>query len=86
MTPTGRVTGIIKRDLRTYVGELLDPVHRTGRDQLLGLATLSDSRLPRVLLRLHSFEPYKGKKLIIAIDDWPEYARYPFGHLVRVLG
>lgn len=77
---TGRVRGIINRDLRDFCGEL------SSQKDGFGLISLMDGRLPNVLIAPRNLEALKGKKVLISIDSWPEHSSLPVGHLIKVFG
>jgi exosome complex exonuclease DIS3/RRP44 len=82
--PVGIVKGVIRRDLRTFVGEMTE-IKPAGLD-FSGLVLLADSRLPKVLIKSQHPDRFLGKKIIVSIDEWPECSKYPLGHIVKVLG
>jgi len=45
-----------------------------------------NKKIPPVLLKTSQRERLLGQRIIIAIDSWPSYSRYPLGHYVRILG
>ncbi|KAJ8979654.1 hypothetical protein NQ317_006365 [Molorchus minor] len=79
--PTGRVVGIIRRKWRQYCGIL-----QGGMDGLYQLFVPSDKSIPKIRIETRQAEFLRTQKLIVTIDSWPRYSRYPHGHFVRALG
>ena len=79
---TGKVAGVLKRDLRNVVAEVHSKISET-----LCLTQPMDSRLPPIILRMSTgVDKYIGLKLVISIDHWLPGTEHPFGHLVKVIG
>lgn len=80
MILTGRVVGIVKRDLRDFCGELSE--ERDG----LGIITLMDGRCSEILVRPRNLDLIREKKILVSIDDWPQDSLLPIGHITKVFG
>lgn len=79
---TGRISGIIKRDLRNLVAQVTQTISKE-----LCLAWPVDSRLPGTLVLTPSGpEKYLNKKIVISLDRWVPGTLHPFGHVVKVIG
>ena len=85
-TPTGRVLGIVKRDLRNFAGEIIREVKGSDSELTMGVVSLSDSRLANVLILSTDLSMFVGKKIIVVIDSWPEFSKYPIGRCIKILG
>ncbi|CAG9826475.1 unnamed protein product [Diabrotica balteata] len=79
--PTGKVVGIIRRKWRQYCGIL-----QGGMDGVYQLFVPSDRSIPKIRIETRQAEFLRTQKLIVTIDSWPRYSRYPHGHFVRALG
>ena len=86
IVPTGQVVGLIKRDLRNFAGEVIDEFKPNGKEVSFGLVSLSDARISNVLILSNNLSLLAGKKIIVSIDSWPEYSRYPIGRCIKILG
>lgn len=76
----GRVVGVLKRDLRNVVAEVVEEIN-----EHVCLVQPVDSRLSRVIIRVDSgIRKYIGYKIVVSIDDWILGCAFPFGHLVKV--
>ena len=86
--PTARVTGIIKRNWRYYVGHL-DPSSAPsvgGRSQRNVFLIPMDKKVPKIRLRTRQASELFGKRIVVSVDAWDRTSRYPTGHFVRSLG
>lgn len=86
VVPTGRVVGIVKRDLRNFAGEITREARCSDKEVMAGLVTLADARLPNILILSSNLSLLSGKKIIVTIDNWPETSRYPYGRCIKILG
>lgn len=86
IAPTGKVVGIIKRDLRNFAGQIIQEYKGSDLENTLGVVGLSDSRLANVLILSSNLKMLVNKKIIVAIDSWPEFSRYPIGRCIKILG
>uniref|UniRef100_A0A3Q3WEL5 Protein DIS3 homolog n=1 Tax=Mola mola TaxID=94237 RepID=A0A3Q3WEL5_MOLML len=81
--PTGKVVGIIKRNWRPFCGMLnVSQIKESTRH----LFTPADRRIPRIRIETRQASALVGQRIMVAIDGWPKYSRYPNGHFVRSLG
>uniref|UniRef100_A0A336KCD1 Protein DIS3 homolog n=1 Tax=Culicoides sonorensis TaxID=179676 RepID=A0A336KCD1_CULSO len=81
--PTGVVVGIIRRKWRQYCGILLKSQMPGGSYHFFVPA---EKKIPRVRIETRQSENLVGKRIVVAIDQWPRSSRYPQGHFVRTLG
>lgn len=80
---TGKVVGIIKRNWRPYCGILEDSVSREMTKHLFSPA---DRRIPRIRIETRQATKLIGQRILVAIDSWGRFSKYPSGHFVRALG
>lgn len=80
---TGTVMGIIKRNWRAYCGILQPP---SIKESTRYLFVPSERRIPKIRIETHQGEDLLSKRIVVSIDSWPQYSRYPQGHFVTVLG
>ncbi|XP_046670667.1 exosome complex exonuclease RRP44 [Homalodisca vitripennis] len=81
--PTGKVVAIIKRKWRQYCGILqANPVKGSVRHVFVP----ADRKIPKVRIETRQADVLVKQRIIVAIDSWPRYSRYPTGHFVRALG
>lgn len=72
--PTGKVVGIIRRKWRQYCGIIQKDGSETSTVQLF---VPSDQRIPKIRIETRQFAFLKTQKIIVGIDSWPRYSRYP---------
>ena len=80
--PTGEIVGIIKRAWRNYCGVIEAP--SSGSSRVLFLP--AQRQIPKIRIETRQVERLTGKRLVVACDGWARKSRYPYGHLVKVLG
>lgn len=81
--PTGRIVGIIRRKWRQYCGILQQhPIKGSSRHIFIP----ADRKIPKVRVETRQAEKLQLQRILVAIDSWPRYSRYPLGHFVRSLG
>lgn len=71
--PTGKVVGIIRRNWRQYCGIL----QQESSDSIYQLFVPADKKIPKIRIETRQAEFLKTQKIIVAIDSWPAYSRYP---------
>ncbi|XP_049863650.1 exosome complex exonuclease RRP44 [Schistocerca gregaria] len=81
--PTGVVVGIIQRKWRQYCGilqvcALEDATHH--------IFIPSDRKIPKVRIETRQYKTLKDQRIVVSIDSWPYFSRYPQGHYIRALG
>ncbi|XP_018332640.1 exosome complex exonuclease RRP44 [Agrilus planipennis] len=81
--PTGCVVGIIRRKWRPFCGILQQDAPEGA---LYHLFVPADKKFPKIRIETRQAEFLKTQKIVVVIDDWPRYSRYPAGHFVRALG
>ncbi|XP_053563904.1 exosome complex exonuclease RRP44 [Bombina bombina] len=81
--PSGKVVGIIKRNWRPFCGMLSKSQIKESTRHLF---TPADRRIPRIRIETRQAATLEGQRIIVAIDGWPKYSRYPNGHFVKNLG
>ncbi|XP_066249115.1 exosome complex exonuclease RRP44 [Euwallacea similis] len=79
--PTGRVVGIVRRKWKQYCGIL-----QGNSEGLYQIFVPANKSVPKVRIETRQAEFLRTQKLIVTIDSWPRYSRYPHGHFVRALG
>ena len=90
--PTGKVIGIIRRNFRqNYCGSilsLLDNNELLSLDSNNSLFLPVDTRIPPIIIRTTTahIDRFINKRILVAIDSWPNTSLYPLGHYVRTLG
>ncbi|SCU91501.1 LAMI_0E06150g1_1 [Lachancea mirantina] len=85
--PTARVVGIVRRSWRQYVGQITPNSFdmKNGGTQNV-FVILMDRCLPKIRMRTRRANELVDKRIVVAIDSWPENYKYPLGHFVRDLG
>lgn len=86
--PTARIVGIMKRSWRFYVGHI-DTNTSSGKDtntQRSVLVKPLDRCIPKIRIKTRKAEHLRGKRIVVAIDEWPQHSKFPEGHFVRSLG
>jgi exoribonuclease R len=101
VVPTGRVVGVIKRAWRHYCGSLEpDETAATSSSSAVvaggvvdgGAATASalfvpvDPKIPRIRIDTRQRGSLGNMRLVVAVDGWGVWDRYPRGHYVRTIG
>lgn len=81
--PTGKVVGVIKRNWRSYCGTLLPLYDMKG---LRHTFVPAEKRIPRICLETRQGEILLNKRILVSIDAWPRFSRFPRGHFVREIG
>lgn len=71
--PTGKIVGIIRRNWRQYCGIL----QQDSSDSLYQLFIPADKKIPKIRIETRQAEILRNQKIIVAIDSWPAYSRYP---------
>lgn len=86
--PTGRVIGIIKRQWRSYVCHLDKSTVNSSsiQSQQSVFASPIDRRIPKIKIRTRQATNLTDQKILVAIDQWSIFSRYPQGHFIRALG
>ena len=86
--PTGKVVGILKRNIRQFCGSLKERDKNLSRNLVVTthLFVAKDSKIPLIRIESRNFEILQNQRIVVAIDSWPRFSRYPIGHYVRSLG
>lgn len=90
--PCGRVVGIIRRHWREkqYCGSLRvegDRAVTSGKGQATSaLFVPVDKKIPWVRIQTRQRDVLSTKRILVAMDSWPAWCRYPLGHYVKTLG
>lgn len=71
--PTGKIVGIIRRNWRQYCGIL----QQDSSDSLYQLFIPADKKIPKIRIETRQADVLRNQKIIVAIDSWPAYSRYP---------
>ncbi|KAF5106165.1 hypothetical protein DV453_004141 [Geotrichum candidum] len=86
--PTARIVGIVKRSWRFYVGHISAkslPQSESNAPRNVFVSPL-DKCIPRIRIRTRKARELVGKRIVVAVDDWPATSKYPEGHFIRSLG
>ncbi|CAM9495162.1 unnamed protein product [Ectocarpus sp. 12 AP-2014] len=90
--PCGRVVGIIRRNWREkqYCGSLRvegDRAVATGKGQSTSALFMPvDRKIPWVRIQTRQRDVLSTKRILVAMDSWPAWCKYPLGHYVKTLG
>ncbi|CAN6662341.1 exosome complex exonuclease Dis3p [Trichomonascus vanleenenianus] len=85
--PTAKIVGIIKRSWRFYVGHISPNSVVEGSNASRNVLVVAlDRAIPRIRIKTRKAKELVGKRIVVAIDSWPEYSKFPEGHFVRSLG
>lgn len=86
--PTGRIVGVIKRSWRFYVGHIASKsVSATDSNAPRNVFVIPmDKCIPRIRIRTRKAAELVGKRIVVAIDEWPATSKYPEGHFIKSLG
>ncbi|CAM9215017.1 unnamed protein product [Hapterophycus canaliculatus] len=93
--PCGRVVGIIRRHWREkqYCGSLRtegDRAVTSGKGQATSALFMpvdrKASRIPWVRIQTRQRDVLSSKRILVAMDSWPAWCKYPLGHYVKTLG
>ncbi|CAM9803551.1 unnamed protein product [Scytosiphon promiscuus] len=90
--PCGRVVGIIRRHWREkqYCGSLRtegDRAVASGKGQATSALFMPvDRKIPWVRIQTRQREVLSTKRILVAMDSWPAWCKYPLGHYVKTLG
>uniref|UniRef100_A0A060SYB3 Ribosomal RNA-processing protein 44 n=1 Tax=Blastobotrys adeninivorans TaxID=409370 RepID=A0A060SYB3_BLAAD len=86
--PTAKIVGVMKRSWRFYVGHIDAKSAATRDTNALRnvLVKPLDRCIPRIRIRTRRAAELRGKRIVVAIDDWPEHSKHPEGHFIRDLG
>ena len=83
LQPTGKVVGIINRKWRQYCGILIpNPIKNATKH----IFVAAEKSIPKVRVETRQIDQLKNCKVVVALDSWPRYSRYPLGHYVRTVG
>lgn len=85
--PAGRVVGIIERNWRKFCGSVEPP--RDGATLNVSgqcLVVPVDRKVPKIKIQTRQLDALWDKRILVAIDSWPAYSKFPLGHYVRTLG
>lgn len=86
--PTARIVSVVKRSWRFYVGHIAP--NSVLQDDTNALRTVfvvpMDKCIPRIKIKTRKAKELVGKRIVVAIDEWPSHSRSPEGHFIRSLG
>ena len=91
-TPRARVVGIVRRNWRQYCCSLSDSAAqgvagaRAAGGSGSALVVPVDRRAPKVVITTRRRAALEGQRLLVALDAWPAWSRWPQGHYVATLG
>jgi len=97
VVPCGKVVGIVRRNWKHYCGSVslgtadsnedVDIISgRTSGAVASLLVVPVDKRVPRIRITTRQKDALVGKRIIVAVDAWPAWSKYPQGHYVSTLG
>eukprot|EP00949_MAST-11_sp_MAST-11-sp1_P001541 g1541.t1 len=86
--PRGRVVGIIKRNLRPFCGTIIPPDGEIGKGAGTRRVLFApmEKRVPKVRIQTQQCSRLVEQIIVVAIDGWDRFSKYPSGHYVRTLG
>ncbi|CAB3364764.1 Hypothetical predicted protein [Cloeon dipterum] len=82
-TPTGKVVAIIRRNWRQYCGVIQLGFYQGAINHIFVPA---ERKIPKIRIETRQSDVLANQRIIVAIDSWSRYSRYPKGHFVRALG
>lgn len=86
--PTARIVGIVKRSWRFYVGHIAAksaPNNDSNAPRSVFVVPM-DKCIPRIRIKTRKAAELAGKRIVVAIDEWPASSKHPEGHFIRCLG
>lgn len=85
---TGKVVAIVRRNVRHFCGSLKERDKNLSRNLVVTthLFVAKDKKIPLIRIESRNVEILQSQRIVVAIDSWPRYSRYPVGHYVRSLG
>ncbi|XP_074308701.1 exosome complex exonuclease RRP44 homolog A [Silene latifolia] len=85
--PCGCVVGIIKRNWHSYCGSL-EPMNLPAGSGGIAypLFASKDRRIPKIRIQTRQLGNLLDKRIIVAVDSWDRFSRYPSGHYVKTIG
>ncbi|SCU91107.1 LAME_0E11298g1_1 [Lachancea meyersii CBS 8951] len=85
--PTARIVSITRRSWRQYVGQIApNSVDLQNGGTQNAFVILMDRSLPKIRIHTRRARELLNKRIVIAVDSWPDTYKYPLGHFVRELG
>lgn len=91
-SPTGKVVSILLMRRRPFCGSLdVEDMKKIqggggGGGSSSVLFQPKDNRIPRIRITSRHLADLRDKRLLVVLDEWPEYSSFPVGHYVEVLG
>eukprot|EP00916_Digyalum_oweni_P023777 GHVL01039402.1.p1 GENE.GHVL01039402.1~~GHVL01039402.1.p1 ORF type:complete len:738 (-),score=153.59 GHVL01039402.1:261-2474(-) len=83
----GRVIGVIKRNWREYCGSLQDMTNNFVKGMKIDRKFIPiDQRIPLIMIRTKHSEELENKRIVVVIDEWDRFSRYPRGHWTLIMG
>ena len=80
----GRVVGIVRRSWRTFCGSLQPEDGKVQGKNALFVPV--ERRMPKVKITTRQREALDNMRILVAIDTWDRFSRFPQGHYVRTIG
>ena len=88
--PTCKVVAVLKRNWRFYVGNISSEFAKHGERDSGALRSVlvrpMDKRISQIRIQTRRPNELAGKRIVVAVDDWPSWSRFPQGHFVKALG
>lgn len=87
LVPTGIVVGVAKRSsFRRYCGSVEIGSDGVENGEQYILVDTIDLQMPKVKIFTQRIKELAGQRVVIQVDAWPRYSKYPIGHCCRILG
>ncbi|QFZ28895.1 putative exosome complex exonuclease [Clavispora lusitaniae] len=90
LQPTARIVSITRRSWRYYVGQIapssVSVEEDNGNASKTCFVVLMDKLLPKIRIKTRKAKDLLGQRIVVSVDSWPSYSKYPLGHFVRSLG
>lgn len=90
LQPTARIVSITRRSWRYYVGQIapssVSVEEDNGNASKTCFVVLMDKLLPKIRIKTRKAKDLLGQRIVVSVDLWPSYSKYPLGHFVRSLG
>lgn len=83
----GKIVGIISRDKREYGGMIKEYFEdKSANIKKLRFFKAFNNKVPFIIIKTKIAEDLYNKRVIVIIDSWDIYSKYPLGRCMRVIG
>lgn len=83
----GKIVGIISRDKREYGGMIKEYFEdKSANIKKLRFFKAFNNKIPFIIIKTKIAEDLYNKRVIVIIDSWDIYSKYPLGRCMRVIG